>query len=292
MTGEVPSSFFKLAVYYPDFLLRDVPTSCVSAVGAKSRLYPGAENFVQYLKEYSPIVISALPYEMAVEFVRRLGLKDSNLISSLYRITTNESKREVYAGGVSRFVSGDRKTLEIEKYMEKNHLSENEVVYIGRGEAGIKTFATVNSIAFNPSRGIIPESRITLYGSSLESLLVLFNFNGELERYLMHDTMEFNLPSLVVFSDQKDKRPDLIELELKHLRLQNNIIGQRLEHVADSFPSMQREIEISFAGSSINLQEVREMISHRMNSYRKNPQELVRRIYSIARERYKNFYSS
>lgn len=292
MTGEVPFSFFKLAVYYPDFLLRDVPTSCVSAVGAKSRLYPGAENFVQYIRDYDPIVISALPLEMAAEFVRRLGLDERNLISTLYRVKSGEGKRDVYAGGVHRFISGDRKTLEIEKYMEKNQLADSEVVYIGRGEAGMKTFATVNSIAFNPSRGVIPESRITLYGSSIESLLVLFNFQGELDRYLAADNMEVNLPSLVVHSDHRDKSPELIDLELKHLRLQNNVIGQRLEYVADSFPSMQREIEISFGGSSMNLQEVRDMISQRMSAYRKNPQELVRRIYSIARERYKNFYSS
>lgn len=291
LTGEVPFSFFKLAVYYPDYLLRDVPTTVISAVGSKARLFPGAESFVQYIRDYDPMILSALPWEMAVEFVRRLGLSDSSLISTRYRVAMNENKREVYSGGVERFISGDRKILEIEKYMEKNALSPRDILYIGRGEAGTRTFATVNSIAFNPSLGVIPESPVTLYGSSVEALLVLFNFTGELDRYLLSDAMEPNLPSMVVFSDARDKAPELIELELKHLRLENNIIGQRLEHTADSFPSMQQEIEISFGGTSINLQEVREMISRRMNVYRKNPQELVRRIYNIARERYKNFYS-
>jgi hypothetical protein len=45
LQGGIPYSFFKLAVYFPDFLLKDVPTSCVSVIGEKSRLFPGAEIF-------------------------------------------------------------------------------------------------------------------------------------------------------------------------------------------------------------------------------------------------------
>ena len=47
LEGNVPFSFFKIAVYFPDFLLKDVPTSCISAIGEKARLFPGAENFVK-----------------------------------------------------------------------------------------------------------------------------------------------------------------------------------------------------------------------------------------------------
>ena len=50
--GDVPASFLKLAVYYPDFLLKDVPTFCVSVIGRKSRLFPGAKIFIQFIKEY------------------------------------------------------------------------------------------------------------------------------------------------------------------------------------------------------------------------------------------------
>src|SRR6056297_20585 len=219
---NIPFSFLKLAIYYPDFLLKDVPIPCVSAIGKKSRLFLGAETFVKYVKEYDPVVLSAIPYEITIEFIRRLGLSEENLISTEYKIDQSDTKYRVYSGDINRFVSGNRKSIEIEKYMAKEDLKDEEIVYIGRGEAGVNTFSTVNSIAFNPSLSVIPVSRITLYGSSLESLLVLFNFDGELEKFLLADHVEEYLPSLVVYSDVKDKSEELINIELEHRRLQNN----------------------------------------------------------------------
>ncbi|MCP4135674.1 MAG: hypothetical protein GY754_32195 [bacterium] len=289
--GAIPFSFFKLAVYYPDFLLKDIPISCVSAIGEKGRMFPGAMNFVSYIKEFDPMVLSALPYEIAIEFVRRVGLDDQNLISTEYKITEGGNKRDVYAGDIHRFVSGVRKSLEIEKFLSDMNCTEDEVVYIGRGEAGTRTFSSVNSVAFNPSKNIIPESKINLYGSSLESLLILFNFDGELEKYLSSQQVEGFLPSLVVFSHSKEKRDELIELELKHWKLQNNIIGQRIELSGESYESVESELEVSFTGSSINIEEVRKMISERLQRYKDNPQDIVKKIYDIARERYRNFCS-
>jgi hypothetical protein len=287
--GNIPFSFFKLAVYFPDFLLKDVPTSCVTAIGKQSRLFPGAVNFVKYIKEYVPIVLTAIPHEIAIEFVKRVGLGEENLIATEYKIKKNENNRDVYSGDINRFISGDRKSIEIERVMNEQELREAEVVYIGRGEAGVKTFSTVNSIAFNPPENIIPESRITLYGSSLESLLVLFNFEGELERFLLSDIIEEYLPALVVYSEVKKKSPELIDLELREGYRQNNIIGQRIEYSGESYYSVERDIEVAFGGSSIDIRAVREMISNRMANYKKNPQKLVREISAIARERYMSF---
>ena len=193
----------------------------------------------------------------------------------------------IYAGDIERFISGDRKSLEIEKRMAAENLSEEEVVYIGRGEAGIKTFLTVNSIAFNPPDNIIPGAKITLYGSSLESLLVLFNFEGELDRYLTSKSVEYSLPSLVVFSEKREKSDELIEIEQSHRRLQNNIIGQRIEYSGESYNSVERDIEVEFGGSAIDIKKVREMISERMERYENNPDEFVKEVYAIARQRYR-----
>ena len=283
----IPISFFKLAVYYPDFLLKQVPAFCVSTIGRKARLFPGAETFVKYIKEYDPIVLSALPWQIAVEIIRRVDLNDRNLISTEYRTEKINGKREIFSGDIVSFISGDRKSLEIEKIMHAEDLSEEEVVYIGRGEAGTKTFSTVNSIAFNPSEAVIPESRITIYGSSLESLLVLFNFDGELDKFLSADAVEEYLPPLVVFSESRGKSRELVEMELQQRHLQSNIMGQRIEHSGESFMSVEREIEVAFGGSFINIQEVRDMVGKRMEKYRDNPQTLVKEIYRIARERYK-----
>jgi hypothetical protein len=52
---------------------------------------------------------------------------------------------------------------------------------------------------------------------------------------------------------------------------------------------VEREIEITFGGSFVNMQEVRDMIGKRMQAYREKPQELVKEIYRIAKQRYKNF---
>lgn len=288
--GNIPFSFLKLAVYFPDFLLKNVPIFCSSIVGKKSRLFPGAENFTKYIKEYNPVILSALPYEIAIEFTKRLGLRDENLIATEYRIDHDDHNRPVYVGGIKRFISGDRKSLEIEKTMATHDLKEDDIVYIGRGEAGTKTFSTVNSIAFNPSQTIIPESRLTIYGSSLESLLVLFNFEGDLEKYLMSDPVEEFLPSLIVFSETRKKSKELIDIELKHRQLQSNVIGQRIECSGESYKSVRREIEVEFGGSAINMREVKKMVEGRMYEYRNNLDRFIQEISMIAVERYKNIF--
>ena len=91
--GQIPFSFMKLAVYFPDFLLKDIPVSCVSTIGKKSRLYPGARNFIQYIRDYNPVALTAMPYEIAIEFVKRVGLGDENLISTVYKVTVDEHSR-------------------------------------------------------------------------------------------------------------------------------------------------------------------------------------------------------
>ena len=287
--GNIPFSFFKLAVYFPDFLLREVPTFCVSVIGKKARLFPGSVNFIKYIKEYDPLVLSAMPYEIAIEFVKRVGLGDKNLISTEYRIKKNEKHKDVYAGDIKRFISGDRKSLEIEKHLGGLDLRNEDIVYIGSGESGVKTFSQVNSVAFNPPSNIASESRLTLYGSSLESMLILFNFDGELDGVLSSSPWEEFIPSLVVYSAQKGKSRELLKLEYEHLVLQNNIIGQRIEHSGDSYASVEREIDVTFGASFVDMKEVREMISKRMHEYKDNPQELVKEIYRIAKQRYKNF---
>lgn len=287
--GDVPASFLKLAVYYPDFLLKNVPTFCVSVIGRKSRIFPGAATFVKYIKEYDPLILTAMPFEISIEFTKRVGLTAKNLISTEYKTIKNEKGRDVFAGDIKRFISGNRKSLEIGKIMNSMGIEEDEVLYIGRGEAGAKTFSAVNSIAFNPSEQIIPESRISLYGSSLESLLVLFNFGGELEKYLISEKSEEYLPSLVVYSKGKGKSQELIDIELEHRHKQNNIIGQRIEYSEDSYSSVEREIEIEFGGSNIDINEVKELVFERMESFKDSPQELVNKIYSISKDRYRSF---
>ncbi|MBN2160415.1 MAG: hypothetical protein JW807_13560 [Spirochaetes bacterium] len=290
--GDVPFSFFKLAVYFPDFLLKDVPTSCITVIGEKSRLFPGAETFVRFIKKYDPLVLTAMPNEIAIEFVKRVGLEDGNLVATDYKKKMDPLNKEVYAGDVNRFISGDRKSLLIEKRMHENNFKDDEVVYIGRGEAGIKTFSSVNSIAFNPFDNIIPQSKITLYGSSLISLLVLLNFNGSLDEFLENEAFEEYMPSLVVYSVEREKSPELIDIEIKHRNLQNNIIGQRIEHSGESYRSVEHEIEVVFSGSSININQVKQMVTERMEAYRNNPGELVKKIYDMAKVRYKSFCSA
>lgn len=287
--GDVPFSFFKLAVYFPDFLLKDVPTSCISVIGEKSRLFPGAETFIRFIKSYEPVVLTAMPFEIAIELIKRVGLDENNLVCTDYKKKSDPVKKEVYAGDINRFLSGDRKSLVIEKYMHENDLKENDVVYIGRGEAGVKTFSSVNSVAFNPFDNIIQQSKITLYGSSLISLLALFNFDGRLDELLLSEKFEEFMPSLVVYSSVKEKSPELVNIEIQHRNMQSNIIGQRIEHSGESYKSVEREIEVVFAGSSININQVKQLVTERMEEYRRNPAELVKKIYEIAKVRYKNF---
>lgn len=286
--GDIPFAFFKLAVYFPDFLLKDVPTYCVSTIGKKSRLGIGAENFIKHIKKYDPLVLTAMPYEIAIEFIRRLDLDDEHLLSTIYKKST-VGKQQVYSGGIKKFISGDRKSIEIEKNMIDNSLTEDEVMYVGSGEAGIKTFSTIkNSVAFNPLVNIIPESSISLYGSSLESLLVLFNYDMELSELLLSKRMEEYIPSLVVFSERKEKSEELIEIELKHRQLQKNILAQRVVYSADSYDSVINEINIDFKGSPIGIEKVQEMINKRINKYIENPIDIVKEIYDIAKERYES----
>ncbi|MCU0849166.1 MAG: hypothetical protein MUD12_14895 [Spirochaetes bacterium] len=287
--GNIPFSFFKLAVYFPDFLLKDVPASCLSIIGKKSRLAPGAEIFFQHIKKYSPLVLTAIPYSIAIEFIKRLGLGKENLFATDYKVKKDNSQRVIFTGGINRFVSGDRKSIEIEKCMIDNSLTENEVAYIGSGEAGMATFSRIrNSIAFNPTINVMPESRINVYGSSLESLLVLFNFNEGLRPYLMSGMMDDCLPSLVVYSESREKPKELMELEMEHRRYQKNILSQRVEHSGTGFDTVLNDINVELKGSPIGIENIREMVYERIKKHMENPQEIVKTIYSIARERYKS----
>ena len=129
----------------------------------------------------------------------------------------------------------------------------------------------------------------SLYGSTLESLLVLLNYDNELESFLMSDKYEENLPSLIVYSYKKEKNKDLIELELEHRQMQENIIGLKIEHSEDSYASLEREINVLLGASTVNISMVRGLIFNRMHKYIDDPKVLIKDIYSIARERYKNF---
>ncbi len=288
--GDIPFSFFKLAVYYPDFLLKDVPVECISSIGKKARVFPGAELFIKNIKRYEPLIFTAIPYEISIEYMKRLGLGKVNLLATEYK-KTQRNNREVYAGDIVKFISGNRRSIEIEKTMAESSLTEDEILYIGRGEAGATTFSSYKSIAFNPSRNIISKSNFTIYGASLESLLVLFNFNSDLEYYLLSEDYEDNLPSLVVFSEKKGKAPGLVQLELEHRQMQENIIGINMEHAEDSYGSLEREINVMLGASAINIVNVRHMIYSRMKKYIEEPHSLVKDVYNIALERYKNFCS-
>ena len=111
---DIPVSFFKLGVYYPDFLLKEVPTECASMVGKKARIFPGAELFVRHIKQYNPLVFTAIPFEISIEYMKRLGLDKNNLLATEYKKTV-VSNREVYTGDIVRFISGNRRSIEIEK---------------------------------------------------------------------------------------------------------------------------------------------------------------------------------
>jgi hypothetical protein len=286
--GDIPFSFFKLAVYYPDFLFKGVPVECISTVGKKARLFPGSEVFIKYIKQYNPLVLTAIPFELSIEYLKRIGLNKSNLLATEYKKSI-ENNREIYCGDIVRFISGNRRSIEIEKIMAENNYRSSDIIYIGRGEAGSSTFTSFNSIAFNPSRGIIGKSQFTVYGSTLESILLLLNFDNELEDYLMSDNYNENMPSMIVFSHKKEKSEELINMELEHRQMQENIIGLKIEHSEDSYASLEREINVLLGASTVNISMVRNMIFTRMNRYLNSPQNLVRDIYAIARERYKNF---
>ncbi|MCL1911018.1 MAG: hypothetical protein FWG13_02290 [Leptospirales bacterium] len=285
--SDIPFSFFKMAVYFPDFLLKNVPTFCVSVIGKKSRLFPGAETFIKQIKKYDPMILSAIPYEIASEFMKRLGLDKSKLVATEYVTMKDDAGHDIYAGGIKSFISGDRKNFEIEKNIAGSGFMEDDVIYIGSGESGVKTFSTVNSVAFNTAPSVAAHSHIAVYGSSLESLLPLLNFDGELNSLLFSEQLENLLPSLVVVSRKAGTNEELQSIETEHLTMQNNILGQRLEHSGTSFQSVEREIDITFRSSFVNIEEVRSMINKRMTAYRGNPLELIKQIYYIAKQRYK-----
>ncbi len=286
---DIPFSFFKFAVYFPDFLLKDIPVFCVSAIGRKSRLFPGAWQFIRHIKKYSPMVLTAMPWEVAVEFTRRLGLDDDTLVATRYATAKDSSGHEVYSGGIETFVSGERKSLEIESCLSRENLTSEDALYIGTGESGIKTFSSMNSIAFNTSSSVTSRSKISVYGSFVDSLLPLFNFNGDLDSLLMSELYEPSVPSLAVVSDGEGKNSELLELEKSHLTLHNNIAGQMMERSGDSYQSVVREMEIELGGSFVDITQVRDMISDRLGAYRDNPQKLVREIYETAKESCGNF---
>ena len=287
---NIPFSFFKLGVYYPDFILKDVPTYCASAIGRKARLFPGAETFIKNILMYDPLVLSALPSEVGTEIIGRTGIPDKNLISTVYSTQRDENNRTVFSGGLDKFISGARKSLEIEKQMALNNLSKSDVVYIGQGEAGVDTFSAVNSIAFNPSRSLIKRAGVTLYGSSLESMLVLFNHEQQLSRYILSSLYETYLPSLVVFSEGLQKSQELIDLEKKHCRYQENILAQRIELSGESYESVVNELYLEFGASTVNIRKIRDMITKRISCYKKHSQQMVDDIHEIAKERYKSLF--
>jgi len=287
---SIPFSFFKLGVYFPDFILKDVPTYCASAIGRKARLFPGASMFIKNILSYDPLILSALPSEVGAEIIGRTGIPDKNLISTEYSKKTDERNRLVFSGGLDKFISGDRKSLEIEKQMAINNLKKSDVVYIGQGEAGVDTFSSVNSIAFNSSKVLMKRAGITLYGSSLESLLVLFNHEEKLNRYILSSLYESHLPSLVVFSEGLEKSKELLDLEIKHCRYQENILAQRIELSGESFNSVVNELYLEFGASSVNIREIRQMITKRIACYKQNSQKLVDNIHEIAKKRYKSLF--
>ncbi len=289
--SDIPVSFFKLAVYYPDFLLKDIPVEIISMIGKKARLFPGAEYFIRHIKNLSPLIFTAIPYDISIEYVKRLGLTAANILATEYKKAL-VGNREVYTGDIVRFVSGNRRNIAIEKYMAEMDIRNEDIIYVGRGEAGSTTFSTYNSIAFNPPRWIMARSTTTIYGSTLESLLPLFNFNGELTDMLLSDDFEESLPSMVVFSGVREKSDELLEIELEHRQMQENIIGLRMEYSEDSYGSLEREINVMLGASAINITAVRSMIFSRLKGYINDPQVMVKDIYTMARERYKNFCSA
>lgn len=286
--GDIPFSFFKIAVYYPDFLFKGVPVECISTIGRKARLFPGSEAFIRQIKKYNPLVMTAIPFEISIEYMKRLGLGGINLLATEYKKSV-VNNREIFTGDIVKFISGNRRSLAIEKIMAEMDYRDDDIIYMGRGEAGSNTFTNYNSIAFNPAEGILSKPKYSIYGSTLESLLILFNFDNELEKFLVADQFEGSLPSLIVYSRKKEKCRELIELELEHRQMQENIIGLKIEHSEDSYASLEREINVLLGASTVNINYVRGLILERLSRYIDDPQILVKEIYSIARERYKNF---
>ena len=104
--GDIPFSFFKLAVYYPEFLFKGVPVECISTIGKKARLFPGSEVFIRHIKKYNPLVLTAILYEISIEYMKRMGLGKINLLATEYKKSLVNNK-EVYSGDVIKFISGN-----------------------------------------------------------------------------------------------------------------------------------------------------------------------------------------
>ena len=287
--GNIPFSFFKLAVYYPDFLLKDVPTFCMSVIGQKSRFFPGACSFIDFIKAFDPIILSAIPYEIAIEIVKRLELGEENLVSTKYKLIEDENKRECYAGDIVNFLSGIVKVREIRKRLEKENLVDDDILYIGRGESGSQAFTDINSIAFNPSASVMQESELSVYGSTLNSLMPFLDFDDSCKDLMESEEWDEFMPSLIVCSNVKSKSNDLLEIEKHHLNLQENITMQIMEHLRESFESVKREVEIILGGYYIDMNKIRKTIENRLSAYRENPEELVKEVYKIANHRCKKF---
>ena len=235
------------------------------------------------------MILTAIPYEIANEVVKRVGSDDDHLVSTEYKKIISQKNIALFAGDIEKFISGERKIIEIEKYMALSNTKDEDVLYVGRGESSVITFSKITSIAFNPSDSIIPHSRITVYGSSLESLLVLFNDSPEINKFLLSEIGEHILPSLIVLSDVKEKPAEIIELEKQHRRLQANIIGQRIEHGTESYTTLKRDIELSLSAYPFNFQAVKEMVKERLEKFKINPKEFIDEICSIAQKRYQNW---
>jgi hypothetical protein len=232
--------------------------------------------------------MTAIPYEISIEYIKRMGLEKKNLLSTEYKKDIINNK-EVFIGDIIKFISGDRRALAIEMFMAENDYVNDDILYIGRGEAGTNAFTAYNSIAFNPVKGIMNKSKFTIYGSTLESLLVLLNYWNELEKYLLSNHYEENIPSLIVYSNIREKNEELIEIELEHRQLQENTIGLEIERSEDDYGSLEREIDVLLGASTVNITMVRSLILSRMSKYLNDPQGLVKDIYLIAKERYKAF---
>jgi len=286
-SGEIPFSFFKLAVYFPEFILKDISTECISTIGKKGRLFPGAKEFIKLIREFDPLVLTAIPYEISIEYLKRLGLSNENLYSTEYK--KYDDRPKIFSGDIQRFVSGNRRIIQIEKKMSEMDLSVDDVLYIGHGEAGSNTFSNFSSIAFNPPEPIMDRSSFNIYGSTLEALAILINYDNNLKNYLLSPDFEESLPSLVVYSEVREKSDSLTRIELEHRQMQENIIGMRIEHSQDSYASLEREVNVLLGASTVNMSEAKKVIHGRLEKYFNDPNALVKDVYSIAKERYKNF---
>ncbi len=286
-SGDIPFSFFKLGVYFPEFIFKDLHVDCISTIGKKGRLFPGAKEFIDLIKEFNPLVFTAVPFELSIEYLKRLGLSQENLFSTEY--AKKDDDKNIFSGTMDRFVSGDLRIKKIEQEMKEFNYAPEDILYIGRSEAGSATFASLNSIAFNPPGSIMERSKLNIYGSTLESLAVLLNFNSTIEEKVLSEDFDQSFPSLVVYSLVQEKSPDLLKIEFEHRQMQENIIGMKIEHSQDSYASLEREINVMLGASNVNISKARKVIYSRLEKYLFDSKSLVKDVYNLALERYKKF---